>query len=80
MPPAIELDRPAAPRRNRSRRRWLVGLAALAGAVVTTVATGAAYVVSHPGNEPMPSGVHGAGLVTVADLAAGGPVTAAVVR
>jgi hypothetical protein len=67
MTSVIELDRPG---RNspsaRRRRRWLTGLV-VAAAGVTTVATGAAYVMAHRGNEPLPSGVHPVEVYTVDD-------------
>jgi hypothetical protein len=56
---------PARPR--RAGRRWLIGLAVVAGAGATTIATGAAYVVSHAGNEPLPAGVHTVEVYTVDD-------------
>jgi hypothetical protein len=53
--------------RTQDRSRWLIGLVALAGAVGITVATAAAYVVSHTGNEPLPAGVHTVEVYTVDD-------------
>jgi hypothetical protein len=68
MTSTIELDRPApASHRNGRRRRWLIGLTALAAAGLTTAATGAAYVVSHAGNEPLPAGAHQVEIYTVDD-------------
>jgi hypothetical protein len=65
----IDLDRPittlAPAGRGPRRRRWLMVLAMGAGAVATTVATGAAYVVSHAGNQPMTSGTHTVKIYTV---------------
>ncbi|MFI6076244.1 hypothetical protein ACIA5C_32330 [Actinoplanes sp. NPDC051343] len=66
MTSTIELDRPIATRPRR-RRRWPLVLAAGAGAVLTTAATGAAYVVSHAGNRPLPAGVHTVEVYTVDD-------------
>jgi hypothetical protein len=42
-------------------------LAMGAGALVTTAATGAAYVVTHAGNRPMTSGTHTVKIYTVDD-------------
>jgi hypothetical protein len=66
MPSTIELDRPITAPAPR-RRRWPFVLTALGGAILTTVATGAAYVVSHDHNEPLPSGVHTVEVYTVED-------------
>jgi hypothetical protein len=46
-------------------RKWIVALAAIAGAAVTTAATGAAYVLSHDGNQPLPVGEHTVQIYTV---------------
>jgi hypothetical protein len=66
----IDLDRPIttpAPTGRRPRRRWLMVLAMGAGALATTAATGAAYVVTHAGNQPMTSGTHTVKIYTVDD-------------
>jgi len=68
----IDLDRPTPPsapnaRHPHRRRRWLIALAVLAGVIGTSVATGAAYVMTHAGNEPMPAGVHPVKVYTVED-------------
>jgi hypothetical protein len=68
MTSTIELDRPIATSTSTGRRRrWLTGLAVVAGAAGVTVATGGAYVVSHAGNEPLPAGVHSVQVYTVDD-------------
>jgi hypothetical protein len=65
MTSTIELDRLITTRRRR--RRWPLVLAAGTGAILTTVATGAAYVVSHAGNRPLPGGIHTVEVYTVDD-------------
>jgi hypothetical protein len=68
MTSTIELDRPSTnPPRKSRRRRWLIALVAVAGAGATTAATGAAYVVSHSHNQPLPAGVHTVKVYTVDD-------------
>jgi hypothetical protein len=67
--PTIDLDRPVTTPepKARRRRRWPLVLACGAGAIFTTVATGAAYVLSHDGNRPMPQGGHSVRVYTVED-------------
>lgn len=69
MTSTTQLDRPAGNSRPRPsrRRRWLIGLVAVGAAGLTTAATGAAYVVSHSGNRPLPAGVHTVEIYTVDD-------------
>lgn len=67
MTSTIELDRPVTTRPNPRHRRWLIALAMAGGAVVTTLATGAAYVVGHAGNRPLGAGVHTVQVYTVDD-------------
>jgi hypothetical protein len=65
MTSTIELDRLITTRRRR--RRWPLVLAAGTGAILTSVATAAAYVVSHAGNRPLPGGIHTVEVYTVDD-------------
>jgi len=68
MTSTIELDRPIRTSRPRNRRRrWLVGLAAVAGAAGVTVATAGVYVLSQAGNKPLPPGLHTVQVYTVDD-------------
>jgi hypothetical protein len=68
MTSTIDLDRPIrTPRPGGRRRRWLIGLAAVAGAAGITVATAGAYVLRHDGNKPLPPGVRTVQVYTVDD-------------
>ncbi|MEU4236896.1 hypothetical protein [Actinoplanes sp. NPDC026619] len=67
MTSTLELDRPITTSGHPRRRRWLIGLTATAGALLTTVATTGAYVLSHAGNEPLATGAHTVEVYTVED-------------
>src|SRR3954447_11385048 len=68
MTSTIDLDRPIrTPRPGGRRRRWLIGLAAVAGAAGITVGTAGAAVLPHDGNKPLPPGVRTVQVYTVDD-------------